>query len=144
MDNINDPGNLGTIIRTCYWFDVDEIIISKQSVELFNSKVIRASQGALFNIAIKENIDLTKELNKLSSEGYQIFLADSYGKKLLSDLNFDSDECVVFVFGNEAHGLSKALKKSKSFNTIRIKRITDCESLNVGVSVGIFLNSYRN
>ena len=144
LDCINDPGNLGTIIRTCYWFDVDEVLISKQSAELFNSKVIRATQGAMFNMIIKENQDLTKELNKLNTEGYQIYLADSNGKKLLSDLNFENNDSVVFVFGNEAHGISKELNKSKSFNTIRIKRNTDCESLNVGVSVGIVLNRFRN
>ena len=144
LDCINDPGNLGTIIRTCYWFDVDEILISQQSAELFNSKVVRATQGAMFNIIIKENQDLSKELNKLSTEGYQIYLADSNGKKLLSDLKFENKEHAVFVFGNEAHGISKELIRLKNFNTIRIRRNTQCESLNVGVSVGIFLNSYRN
>lgn len=144
LDSINDPGNLGTIIRTCYWFDVDEILISKQSAELFNSKVIRATQGAMFNMIINENQDLSKELNKLNTEGYQIYLADSNGKKLLSDLKFENINHVVFVFGNEAHGISKDLNKSKSFNSVRIKRNTDCESLNVGVSVGIILNSVRN
>ena len=144
LDCINDPGNLGTIIRTCYWFDVDEILISQQSAELFNSKVVRATQGAMFNIIIKENQDLSKELNKLSTEGYQIYLADSNEKKLLSDLKFENKEHAVFVFGNEAHGISKELIRLKNFNTIRIRRNTQCESLNVGVSVGIFLNSYRN
>ena len=144
LDCINDPGNLGTIIRTCYWFDVDEILISKQSAELFNSKVIRATQGAMFNMIINENQDLSKELNKLNTEGYQIYLADSNGRKLLSNLKFKNNDHVVFVFGNEAHGISKELIRSKSFNTIRIKRNTNCESLNVGVSVGIFLNSCRN
>ncbi|MFC2092868.1 TrmH family RNA methyltransferase [Bacteroidota bacterium] len=144
LDSINDPGNLGTIIRTCYWFDVDEILISKHSVELFNSKVIRATQGAMFNMIIKENQDLSRKLNKLSTEGFHIYLADSNGKQLLSDLKFVNNDNVVFVFGNEAHGISKELKRLKSFNTIRIKRNTQCESLNVGVSVGVVLNSYRN
>jgi len=80
----------------------------------------------------------------LSTEGYQIYLADTNGKKLLSELKFENKEHAVFVFGNEAHGISKNLKKSKSFNSVRIKRNTDCESLNVGVSVGVVLNSYRN
>ena len=58
LDNINDPGNLGTIIRSCYWFNVDKILISRNSVDLYNSKVIRASQGAIFHTDITNEGDL--------------------------------------------------------------------------------------
>ena len=144
LENLNDPGNLGTILRTCFWFNVDEILISRNSVELFNSKVIRATQGALFNLIIHEEQNLANELRKLYGKGFEIYLTDSEGKFELSEMNFKKKNNFVFVFGNEANGISKELKQNKNFNTLRIKRNTNCESLNVGVSVGIILNSVRN
>ncbi|MBL7129572.1 MAG: RNA methyltransferase [Ignavibacteria bacterium] len=144
LEKLNDPGNLGTIIRTCYWFDVDEVLISRNSVELYNSKVVRATQGALFNLIIREEQNLTNELKKLYSKGFEIYLADSEGKFELSEMNFKKSSNYVFVFGNEANGISEKLKQNKNFNTLRIKRNTNCESLNVGISVGIILNSFRN
>ena len=144
LDNLNDPGNLGTILRTCYWFNVDEVLISRNSVELFNSKVVRATQGALFNLIIREEQDFTNKLKELFAKGFEIYLTDSEGIFELSEMNFKKDGNHVFIFGNEANGISEELKQNKNFNTLRIKRNTNCESLNVGVSVGIILNSFRN
>ena len=142
LENLNDPGNLGTILRTCYWFNVNEILISRNSVELYNSKVVRATQGALFNLIIREEQNLSNELKKLYSKGFEIYLTDSEGKFKLNEMNFKKRTNYVFVFGNEANGISEELKQNKIFNTLRIKRNTNCESLNVGVSVGIILNSF--
>jgi TrmH family RNA methyltransferase len=144
LDKLNDPGNLGTIIRTCHWFDVDEILLSKNSVELFNSKVIRATQGALFNIIIKEEQELSEELQKLLQQGFHIYLTDTLGKKPLNEIKFHTRENNVLVFGNEANGISEEISCNNSYKTIQINRVTNCESLNVGVSVGIVLYSFRN
>ena len=68
IDNISDPGNLGTIIRTYHWFGADELIISKNSVDVFNSKVIRASQGSLFFLKIRNELNLETDVSALNDD----------------------------------------------------------------------------
>lgn len=75
IDNISDPGNLGTIIRTCDWFGLYNILITDQSVEYLNPKVIRATMGSLFHINIYDEI-YENDLANLKSNGYQIVCAD--------------------------------------------------------------------
>ena len=142
LDNINDPGNLGTIVRTCYWFNVDKILISKNSVDLYNPKVLRASQGAIFHTDIVTEADLRIELLQLKDE-CQILLTDLDAKKNLSDLNIKQSEKYIIVFGNEANGISEEIK-SQGFDMIKIDGFSDCESLNLSVSAGIILYQVAN
>ncbi|MBK8550307.1 MAG: RNA methyltransferase [Ignavibacteria bacterium] len=144
LDSINDPGNLGTIIRTSYWFGADQMLISKNSVDLFNSKVIRSSQGALFNLNIIDEADLEVDLKKLYEKKYNIILTALNSDTNLSDFRFKAYEKYVFVFGNEASGISRGILDNKNYQKIRISGFTDCESLNISVSAGIFLNTFRN
>lgn len=142
LDDINDPGNLGTIIRTAWWFNIDSILLSKNSAEIYNSKVVRASQGALFNIPVYENIDLSSELAKLEEKGFDIFLTDLKADKTLPENSFKPGGS-VFVFGNEAHGINPALTSGANYKRIKIPSYSDCESLNVAISAGIILYQYR-
>lgn len=141
LDNINDPGNLGTIVRACYWFNVDKILISKNSVDLYNSKVLRASQGAVFHTDIVTEADLRTELLQLKDE-CQILLTDLDAKKNLSDFNIKQNEKYVIVFGNEANGISDEIK-NQGFELIKIDSFSDCESLNLSVSAGIILYNFK-
>ena len=143
LDNINDPGNLGTILRTCYWFNTDEILISSNSVELYNPKVIRASQGAVFNLNIYEGARLDEELQKRHKEGWNIFLTDLDAKSFLSKTTFEKKSKYVFVFGNEANGISPGILASKDYQRIKIRSFSSCESLNIAISLGIVLNEFR-
>jgi TrmH family RNA methyltransferase len=139
LENVNDPGNLGTILRTCYWFGVNEIIISENSVDLYNSKVIRASQGAIFNVNIYCDVNLPFELENYRKSGYEIFFTKLDSHILLNENIFSKEKKYLFVFGNEANGISVNLKKSVVHSGIRIKSYSKCESLNLATSVGIVL-----
>jgi len=139
LDNLNDPGNLGTILRTAWWFGVENILIGKDSVEMFNSKVIRASQGAIFNLQIKEKLNLKNELDRLKESGYEILLTDLAAKESLDNTKFEKDGKYVLVFGNEANGISKEISNSPNFGKIKIKSYSSCESLNVASSAAIIL-----
>ena len=136
LDRITDPGNLGTIIRTAYWFGVELILVSGNSVDIYNAKVIRASQGAVFHVNILENIGLLSKLNELKDNGYKVYLLTPKGTDNLKGINKGAKS--VFVFGNEADGISKELFSS-GFYLLKIEGFTNCESLNVAVSTAIVL-----
>lgn len=144
LNSINDPGNLGTIIRTCYWFGVDQLIISKNSAELYNSKVIRSTQGAVFDLNIKDEADLDADLKIFFERGYNIILTDLNADTNLSDLRYNTYDKYVFVFGNEATGINKNILDNVNYHKIRINGFSDCESLNISVSAGIVLYTFKN
>ncbi len=144
FDSINDPGNLGTIIRTCYWFDVNKMLLGTGSADLFNSKVIRASQGAIFNLNIEENVILETELEKYYRNEFRIILTDLEAETSLTEFRFSINEKYLVVFGNEAKGISKKILENKNYAKIKINAFTGCESLNISVATGIVLNSLKN
>jgi RNA methyltransferase, TrmH family len=137
IDNLNDPGNLGTILRTCWWFGIENVLIGMDSVDLFNSKVIRASQGAIFNLFIRNKINLYTELNNLYEKGNEIILTDINAKNISGSYKFHKDKKYIIVFGNEANGISKDIKSVPHFNKIKIESYSNCESLNVASSAAI-------
>jgi len=144
LDNLNDPGNLGTILRTAYWFDVSYVVLSNNSVDIHNPKVLRGSQGAVFNIPILQNIDLGEYLDKKHIEGWKIILTSLDSPNYLEDLSFSNSDKIIFVFGNEAAGISENILGDQRFKKVKIRSYSDCESLNVGISAGIVLNEYRS
>lgn len=139
LDNINDPGNLGTIMRTCWWFGIEDIIIGKDSVDIYNSKVIRASQGAIFNLFIESGLNLVKELEILNDNGYEIIITDLSAVDTLSKYKFHKGKKYVIIFGNEANGISPEIKSMPFFKKIKIESYSNCESLNVASSAAIIL-----
>lgn len=143
LDGINDPGNLGTIIRNCYWFGVNELMIGKNSADVFNPKVVRSSQGALFNMRIRDNADIDKELLRLLENKFIIYITDLNAKQFSDEVNFRKHEKIAFVFGNESAGVSENLLHNENYNKIKIRGYSNCESLNVAVSTGIILNEYK-
>ena len=135
LDNIQDPGNLGTIIRSAVAFNIDTIILSKIGVDLYNSKVIRATQGMIFNINIVTS-DLKEEVNKLKEKGYKILKTIVDGGKLIR--NLEKNDKFAIIIGNEGQGVSKELQ-NLSDEFIYIKMNEKCESLNAGVATSIIL-----
>ena len=144
LDEINDPGNLGTIIRTCYWFNVEELVLSKGSVDIFNPKVVRSSQGAVFNLAIRTGVNLSEYLNERSTKDWNVYLTLINSTQSLAETSFSNEGKYIFVFGNESNGISKEIAVNSSFQSIKIPSYSECESLNVGIAVGIVLNEVRN
>ena len=135
LDNIQDPGNLGTIIRSCVAFNIDTLILSKDTVDIYNSKVIRASQGMLFNIDFIID-DLEKIITILKSKHYKILSTDvKKGKSLNILANIPK---VAIIMGNEGNGVSENLQKL-SDDFLSIKMHNSCESLNVAVATSIIL-----
>ncbi len=142
LDNINDPGNAGTIFRTCYWFGVNQVILGNNTVDIYNSKTLRASQGAVFHVSAKETEDLKSSLDELSKQGYEILVTSLEGPDI-GKFRFEKSKNYVIVFGNEANGVSESIISEKKFSKISVKGYSECESLNVGVSAGIVLNHIR-
>ena len=136
LDNINDPGNLGTIIRSANWFGVSGILLSQNSVELTNPKVVRASMGSVFHLPILEHIALYKVLCKLKDLGYALFVADASGEIDYTTAAFNHKW--VVILGNEISGVSNEIKKIAS-GILNIPRKGKGDSLNVAVSAGIIL-----
>ena len=138
LDNISDPGNLGTIIRTCEWFGINQIICSIGSVDCYNPKVIQSSMGSLSRV----NVIYTNIVKFLKSKSLPIYAADLGGKKFNKSEIFD--EC-IWVFGSESHGISDEIKKIADFSFMipKYKKDIKTESLNLPTSLGIILSSVR-
>ena len=137
LEEINDPGNLGTIIRLCDWFGIKNIICSSNSVDCYNPKVIQASMGSICRVNISY-MDFEKLLN---SENYNTVAADLEGQNL-RDFNFSENQ--IIFFGSESNGLSKKLS-SQIDHKITIQRFNDnVESLNLATSVGIILSVLKS
>jgi len=137
LEEINDPGNLGTIIRLCDWFGIKNIICSSNSVDCYNPKVIQASMGSICRV----NISYMDFHKLLISENYNTVAADLEGKNL-RDFNFSENQ--IIFFGSESNGFSKKLSSQIDYK-ITIQRYNDnVESLNLATSVGIILSELNS
>lgn len=136
LEKIQDPGNLGTIIRSALAFDLGGIILTSGSVEPFNTKVIRASAGAVCSVPV---ITVTKSgevINNLRKEGYKIIATSPKATKKLGNFKYQSPS--IFLFGNEGRGLSTDLLNYAD-QTITIPQTNKVESLNLATSVSLLL-----
>lgn len=134
LDNINDPGNLGTIIRTADWFGIDQIICSEQTVDCYNPKVVQTTKGSIFHIPIVYT-DLTDYLKDQKN----VYGASLDGSSLET---MDSKERKVLVMGSESHGISKEVQNYVQ-HLIKIPSFGRAESLNVAIATGILLNEFK-
>jgi len=134
LDNISDPGNLGTIIRTCDWFGVKNILLSENIVDFTNPKVIRASMGSVFHLNLYEDINAS-QLNKLRENDFEILCADTEGENVFT---YRSEKKKILILSSESHGPSKEIEKI-SDKKICIPRIGNAESLNVASASAVLL-----
>lgn len=133
LDNIQDPGNLGTIIRSAVAFNIDTIIISPDTVDLYNDKVIRSSEGMLFHINVVKK-DLNLAIDELKEKNYKIYGTNVENGTCLKEIGFNNKNAIII--GNEGNGVKKALQ-DKCDSLIYIPIISSCESLNAGVAASI-------
>jgi len=133
LDNINDPGNLGSIIRTADWFGIKTILCSEETVELFNPKVVQSTMGSLFRVKCIYG-DLKDGISELKKNGVTIYGACMEGKNIFE--NKFSEKSAV-VLGSEAHGISNKVLRLLD-DKITIPKSGEAESLNVSVAAGIF------
>lgn len=139
LDGVQDPGNLGTIIRSCIAFGVSNIILSDNSVDLYNSKVIRATEGMIFNINVLRR-KLIEFIPIVKNLGYKIVGTDVKNGINIKDIN---KENIAIVMGSEGQGLSNEVKNMCD-DFVYIKMDSACESLNVGVATSILLYEVYN
>lgn len=138
MDNIQDPGNMGTMIRTAHAFGFDGVICSKDCVDVYNDKTIRSTQGALFLIPIQYD-DLNKVIQELKNSGVVTIGTDLNGATEVSKLL--STNKMAFLFGNEGQGVKKELL---AITDCRIKiEMKNFDSLNVAIAAGILMYQFR-
>ena len=138
LDAINDPGNLGTIIRLCDWFGVSQLVCSKDTVDCYNQKVVQASMGSLTRVSIIYT-DLETYLKK---NGLPTFIADMDGENIYKS---KLPKEAILIMGNEANGVSdeiKALIKNK-ISIPRFGETQETESLNVATATAILLSEFK-
>lgn len=138
FDSVSDPGNLGSMIRTCDWFGINGILHGNTCVELYNPKVVRATMGGLFHVPVAEEVDLLPALSAARAAGFTVYAADAAGEAHFDRIRFANRS--VIVFGNEAWGLSDQVKSLADVR-VSIRRYGAAESLNVGVACGIVLSA---
>ena len=138
LDNVQDPGNVGTIIRCALAFNVDTVILSNDSVNLFNDKMIRSSEGTIFKMNVIK-MDLRSAIEKIHSLGIKVYYADMNGTIDLDNAKIND---YALVLGSEGKGISDYIKEL-SDESINIPMNNLCESLNVSVTGGIIMYKFR-
>lgn len=138
LDDIRDPGNLGTIIRLCDWFGVTGIVCSEATADLYNPKVVQATMGSLARVSV-HYLDLPEFLSRTQLPVFGTFMdgKNVYKTELPSN--------AILLMGNEANGISQAAEK-RCIHRISIPRFGNTqltESLNVATATAIFLSEWR-
>ena len=138
LDGIKDPGNLGTIIRLCDWFGVNQLLCSTDTVDCYNPKVVQATMGSLARVNITY-VDIENYLKNSKLPVYcSLMEGDSiYQQKLKND--------AILVMGNEANGISENIQKIADY-TVTIPRSDEsskAESLNVAMATAVFLSEFK-
>ena len=138
LDDVQDPGNLGTIIRTADSVGLKQIIVSKGTVDAYNSKVIRSTMGAIFRVKIIYAENLAKTLNEIKQKNYEIMVTSLDTKESIYDIKLKNK---IIVIGNEANGVSKEIIDIADKKAI-IPMFGKTESLNASVATGVILYEY--
>ncbi|MFC4815895.1 TrmH family RNA methyltransferase [Flavobacterium sp. GCM10023249] len=138
LDDIRDPGNLGTIIRLCDWFGVQQIVCSEQTVDLYNPKVVQATMGSISRV----NVVYVNLENYLTSVSKEIFGTFMEGDTIY---HCDLPKEGIIVLGNEANGISKAVENAitQKISIPRFGDLQQTESLNVATATAIVLSEFK-
>lgn len=138
LDDIRDPGNLGTILRLCDWFGIEQVICTKETVDIYNPKVVQATMGSITRVNVSY-VDLHEYVSQSKLPVFGTFMdGDSIYKSNLPQEG-------IVVMGNEANGISETLEKTIK-NRLSIPRFGDLqktESLNVATATGIILSEFK-
>ena len=137
LDGINDPGNLGTIIRTARWFGVTDILCSPDCVDAYDRKVVQSTMGALFHVTVSYGNQL-EFIEKAKNSGYSVLGTDMNGTSIFE---VEKPTKTLLVIGSESHGMREDTKeKCDTLCSIpNVEAEQKVESLNAGVATGIVL-----
>ena len=138
LDNIQDPGNLGTILRTVDSVGLKQILVSKGTADPYNPKVVRSTMGAIFRVKVIECESLKETLKDLQSKKYKVMCTSLEAKKTIYKVNYNKK---IIVIGNEANGVSKDIQHLADEKVI-IPMLGKTESLNASVATGVILYEY--
>jgi len=138
LDGIQDPGNLGTILRTVDSANLKQIVISNDTADAFNSKVVRSTMGAIFRVNIIKSDDLIKDLINMKKNGFKIVVTALDTNDSVYDIDYMKK---VIVIGNEANGVSQEVQEIAD-NKVKIPMLGKTESLNASVAAGIMIYEY--
>ena len=138
LDDIQDPGNLGTILRTVDSVGLSQIIVSKKSGDVYNSKVVRSTMGAIFIVNVIESENLKDTIKEIKKHKFNVISTSLDTDKSLYDINLNK---TVIVIGNEANGVSKEIQELSDIK-IKIPMLGKTESLNASVATGVVLYEY--
>lgn len=138
LDGIQDPGNLGTIIRSAVAFNIDTVVLSRECVDLYNSKVLRSTKGMIFNknVIVRDIVPFIDSLDKYTIYGTSV----TNGEDIRS---IELPEYVALIIGNEGKGISQEVY-DRCNKFIYIKMNDKCESLNAGVAASIIMYEVNN
>ena len=138
LDGIQDPGNLGTILRTVDSVGLTQILVSKDTADCYNPKVVRSTMGAIFRVKVIECEDLEKTLKEIKKHKFSIVITSLQTENSIYDVQYKKD---IIVIGNEANGVSENIQKLAD-KKVKIPMLGKTESLNASVATGIILYEY--
>jgi TrmH family RNA methyltransferase len=138
LDDVRDPGNLGTIIRLCDWFGIKNLVCSNATVDCYNSKVVQATMGSLARVDI-EYTDLETYIKGYKHDVFGTFMD---GDEIYSQ---NLPDCGMIVMGNEANGISESIEKliTKKLSIPKFGDLKATESLNVATATAIVLSEFK-
>ena len=138
LDDIQDPGNLGTILRTVDSIGLNQILVSKETADSFNPKVVRSTMGAIFRVKVIECDNLTEKLKEARKHKYKVVVSSLQTNNSVYDIDYKKK---LIVIGNEANGVKKEIQEMAD-EKIKIPMLGKTESLNASVATGIILYEY--
>ena len=133
LDDVQDPGNLGTILRTVDSIGLNQIIVSKGTADAFNPKVVRSTMGAIFRLKIIESENLAQTIREIRKHHYKLVVTSLQTENSIYDIDFNKK---IIVIGNEANGVSKEIQEMAD-EKVKIPMLGKTESLNASVAAGI-------
>lgn len=136
LDEVRDPGNLGTIVRTADACNLDAVLLLKGCVDIYNGKSVRSTMGSLFHIPVIQNLDAQELLNRMKDSGVATIGADPHSSGSVIDLK-SMDKCAI-VIGNESKGMGGGIKEQLDYR-VSIPMPGKAESLNAGIAAAIMM-----
>ena len=138
LDDVQDPGNLGTILRTVDSIGITQILVSNKTADAYNPKVVRSTMGAIFRINIIECEDLKKTLKEVKKHNYKTVVTSLQATKNIYEIDYSKK---VIVIGNEANGVEQEIQDDAD-EKVKIPMLGKTESLNASIAAGIVLYEY--
>ena len=146
LDGVQDPGNLGTIIRTCDWFGVHHIVCSRDTADCYNPKVVQATMGALARVSVHYIDNLGDMVQQMQKADYPIYGTLLDGKDMYEPTAIPTKDKGIIVMGNEGNGISPEVRELVTHPLFIPSYPTDIptsESLNVSIATAIILAEFR-